>query len=191
MNKSIRGLCWSVASVSFLGLTFAHADPPPGWFLSGSNPNAYEVGTIEFDGSHTVAYLTAQVENAGGFGTLMQSFAAKPHRGKRLRLSANVKATNVQNWAGLWMRIDGPNNEKLGFDNMGNRPIVGTIEWQGHEIVLDVPPNSKTIAFGVLLSGSGEVMLDDIRFEEVDQAECVTARPTQLLIGPQNLDFES
>jgi hypothetical protein len=54
----------------------------------------------------------------------MQVFRADDYRGKRLRLSGYVKAEKIDQWAGLWMRIDGE-NKTLGFDNMENRGIRG------------------------------------------------------------------
>src|SRR3954454_3331869 len=44
---------------------------------------------------------------ANGFGTLMQTFRADQYRGKRLRLTGFVKANDVANPAGLWVRVDG------------------------------------------------------------------------------------
>jgi hypothetical protein len=44
----------------------------------------------------------------------------------------------VGDTAGLWMRIDQVNSDKpLAFDNMYNRPIIGTTVWThiGHLIM--------------------------------------------------------
>ena len=66
------------------------------------------------------------------------------------------------------MRVDGPQEGKhLAFDNMQNRAIKGTTDWQFYEVVLDVAPEATAIAFGVLLSGAGRVWLNDFQFEEV------------------------
>jgi len=35
-------------------------------------------------------------------------FKADDYRNKRMRLSAAVKSEGIEDWAGLWMRIDGP-----------------------------------------------------------------------------------
>jgi hypothetical protein len=103
-----------------------------GWFLAGSHPQNYEQGIVTHNGKKS-GYLKAQVVQSGGFGTLMQMFKADSYRNKRMRLSAAVKSEGVENWAGLWMRIDGP-EETLGFDNMQNRPIKGTTSWQKYEV---------------------------------------------------------
>jgi len=122
----------------------------------------------------------------------MQTFSAESYRGKRLRMTGMAKATNVEFWAGLWMRIDGSDQEKtLGFDNMQDRPIVGSTEWQKYDVVLDVPDESEAIAFGILLVGSGEVLVDDIRFDEVGEDIAVTNSSERLPVEPSNLDFET
>ena len=91
----------------------------------------------------------------------MQMIDATDYRGKRVRFSAHVKAAGIASWAGLWMRIDGPAvpgspmPAMLGFDNMNDRPIKGTMDWTRHDVVLDVPARARAIAFGILLSGPG------------------------------------
>jgi hypothetical protein len=122
----------------------------------------------------------------------MQTFSAESYRGKRLRMTGMAKATDVENWAGLWVRIDGSDQKKtLGFDNMQDRPIVGSTEWQEYDVVLDVPDESEAIAFGILLVGSGEVLVDDIHFDEVGEDIAVTNSSERLPIEPSNLDFET
>jgi hypothetical protein len=119
----------------------------------------------------------------------MQSFQAGEYWDGRLQLSAFLKASGIEGWAGLWMRVDGPRGATLAFDNMEDRPLRGTTDWQKFEVVLDVPEISVKIAFGVLLSGAGRVWLDDIEFEQVSDDVDVTGAEESHL-RPVNLDFE-
>lgn len=139
------------------------------WFMAGSKREDYELGIdpMATRNGKKSGYLKARVSEPGGFGTMMQMFQADAYLNKRMRFSANVKSEGVENWAGLWMRIDGPKSEMLGFDNMRNRPIKGKTDWQKYNVVLDVPAESVYIAFGVLLEGKGQVWLNDVQFEEV------------------------
>ena len=181
-----------ISAVVFLWCVSANAGPPPGWSLAGSKPQAYEIGVETAGERGSSAFLRSRVENTEGFGTLMQTFSAESYRGKRLRMTGMAKATDVESWAGLWMRIDGSDQEKtLGFDNMQDRPIVGSTEWQEYDVVLDVPDESKAIAFGILLVGSGEVLVDNIRFDEVGEDMAVTDSSERLPTEPSNLDFEA
>ena len=122
----------------------------------------------------------------------MQTIKAENYLGKRLRLSGYIKSEDVEGWSGMWMRIDGENYMQMGFDNMRNRPIKGTSDWKKYEIVLDIPPDSKSINYGVLLNGDGKVWFDDFKLEEVDDNVPVTNIVSEKMIPdqPVNLDFE-
>jgi hypothetical protein len=169
---------------------------PNGWIKAGSHPAEYEVGvdSSTYHGGRASGYVKAITKELHGFGTLMQTAGPAQYLGKRVRLSAFVKAQMVTDWAGLWLRVDGPvegNQPKiLAFDNMQGHPLKGTIDWTRVEIVLDVPTEAKDIAFGILLSRDGQVWLDDLKFEVVPTSVPVSGRGVQLTNAPSNLDFE-
>lgn len=178
-------------------LSFTHlSDDIKGWFLAGSNPESYEIGVEKnAEKSGQVGYLKS-VEtkiSKNGFGTIMQQFTPKDYLGKKVKLTGRIKSENVKNWAGMWMRVDGDSRDQrsLSFDNMQDRPIKGTLDWKKYEIILDVPQESKLIAYGVLLSGTGSVWLDDFRFEVIteDTNTTGTGRAFQL-DSPTNTGFE-
>lgn len=167
---------------------------PKGWFLSGSHPSDYEMG-IDLTTSHhgkASGYLHSKRDSAGGFATMMQMFKAQDYRGQRLQLSGFLKTQEVEEWCGLWMRIDGKDAEILEFDNMGNRPISGTTNWTRYTIVLDVPRESEAISFGILLCGKGRVWADSLQFEVVgDDVPTTGAKEEEMLPdNPVNLNFE-
>ncbi len=166
---------------------------PEGWFLAGSHPQHYAVGitTAVSQEGKASASLASRTPQPEGFGTLMQTFAAESYRGKRLRMTGHVRAEAVEDWSGLWMRVDGPQQAPLSFDNMQDRPIKGTGDWRRCDIVLDVPHESAQIAFGILLYGKGQVYLDNVTFEEVATTVDVTDLTKKArLSAPVNLNFE-
>ena len=170
------------------------ADMPAGWVKAGSHPAEYDMGldaTVRHDGKGS-GFIKATATELHGFGTLMQTAGPGEYRGKRVRLSAYVKSEKVQSgWAGLWFRIDGAKQgDVLGFDNMQQRPIKGTTDWKRYEIVLDVPDGASALAFGVLLSGDGQVWMDDFKFDVVTPDVSVTGRMGPPNGTPQNLNFE-
>jgi hypothetical protein len=116
----------------------------------------------------------------GAFGTLMQSVGAGQFLGKRVRLAAFVRTSDVNAWSGLWLRVDRKSGAMI-LDNMEDRPIRGTTEWSEHHVVLDVPADAVSLNFGVLQTGSGTTWLDDVRLEAVDSTV-----PTTLLDAPAN-----
>jgi hypothetical protein len=167
-----------------------HATVPAGWYLAGSRPASYETGTDEgvlYEGQHS-AYLKSKEPVQEGFGTLMQDFNAGKYAGKRVRLSATVKSEAVQDWAGLWMRVDKGSQIAIAFDNMQNRPIRGTTDWKPYEVVLDVPEDATGIAFGILLSKTGAIWMSNVKFEMVDSSVPTTG--TSHHEEPVNLGFE-
>lgn len=167
---------------------------PIGWIMTGETPFDYETGldnSIVHNGNHS-AYLKSKDETAQGFATLMQQIKSNQYKGERVRFSAFVKSTDVKEAAGLWMRVDHSSGEVLAFDNMMNRPIKGTNEWNHFSVVLDIPVKSEAIAFGVLLNGSGQIWLDKLGFEVVDDSVPVTEQSSTegLSHEPVNLNFE-
>jgi erythromycin esterase len=118
-------------------------------------------------GGTAAAYLASTVSNPTGFVTLTQAIRADTYRGRRLRWSGWLRPTEVGGTgAGAWMRVDGP-GATLAFDNMSNRPILGTGGWRQVSVVLDVPSNAIGIALGMLLSGGGDLIADDFRLDIV------------------------
>lgn len=164
-----------------------------GWSLSGSHPELYE-GKIDdqvFHSGTKSGLLYAKGEaSEQQFATLMQSFQAELFKGKRIKMSCFLKTEQVTK-CGAWLRVDNAYGDTLQFDNMDNRAIHGTTEWNHYSIVLDVPEESASIHFGVLLTGKGKVWADDFRFEEVDEKVASTNMLSQehLPKQPRNLDF--
>ena len=120
-----------------------------------------------------------------GFASLAQSIGADEYIGKRLRLSGWLKTENAAD-AGLWMRLDGDRGRMLGFDNMMPRAVKGTTDWKRYEVVLDVPPETVNILFGTLLSGTGQVWVDDIVLEVVGKEVATTNQLSQEAMRAEN-----
>jgi len=166
---------------------------PQGWHLAGSKPESYEAGTDSQAAynDHPSAYLKSTEAVSNGFGTLMQEFAADKYAGKRLCLSAFVKSEDIKDWAGLWMRVD-KGAKSVAFDNMENRSIKGTTGWQRYQVILDVPQDATGIFFGVLLSGTGQVWMNDVKFEVVGSDVPPTGGPGAAQRSePVNLEFDN
>jgi hypothetical protein len=173
------------------------AAAPRGWYLAGSKPQDYQTGVNDtlYNG-HRVAFLQSVATAPSGFGTLMQDFRADVYAGKRVRFSAMLKTENVADWAGIWMRIDkntgSASPKMLVLDNMHDRPVKGTEDWKKCEVVLDVPKDATGIFFGLMLNGSGNVMMSDAKIETVGLDVPTTAKPIPDRVAPSapaNLDF--
>jgi hypothetical protein len=153
----------------------ALAQPPreleQAWIKSGQNPDNYVIG-VDDTGYHRggnakfIRHKTGKAADGKEWATLMQAVDAQDYRGKRVRFSAQVRTRDVTGWAGLWMRVDRPNGDSLLY-NSQDKPIHGTTDWQRRSVVLDVAPDAQAIMFGVIDGGTGQVWIDDLRFEAV------------------------
>ena len=136
---------------------------PEPWQVSGTHQRSYLAGLMpsasSYHGSRVVRLgLRTGIAEPAGFGTLMQSISATRYAGRRVRFAAAIRTHEVSDWAGLWLRIDtssGPNR----IDNMHDRALSQSTEWQQAAVVLDVPDDATSLHFGVLLSGAGAVDL--------------------------------
>lgn len=183
-------------NIIILALMLLSFDLPLGWVKAGNKPNSYEMG-IEKDlerNGNNVATIKSIKDNIEGFGSLMQNILPGNFIGNRIKMTGYMKTKDVADWAGFWLRVDEfDNSQPLSFDNMGNRSIKGTNDWTKYEIVVDVPLSSSNIAFGALLSGTGQIWFDNIEFEIVDNTVPTTGNGNQHLMPnnvPTNLDFE-
>lgn len=177
-------------------VTLSSFDLPKGWGKAGSEPKSYDMGIDKGAGQDgkNAATIKSTSKKISGFGTLMQNCLPDKYLGKRVRMSGYMKSKDVDDKAGLWLRVDQANSEKpLSFDNMNDRPIKGTTDWKKYEIVLDVPMNATNLAYGALLVGSGQIWFDNLSFEIVDNTTPTTKDIKDNYMPnkePVNLDFE-
>jgi RNA polymerase sigma factor (sigma-70 family) len=122
------------------------------WMLTGAAPQDYEFGvSAELRQGARVAVLRSRTEQPRDFGAICQVISAEEYRGRRVRLSADLEAVDVTGWAGLWLRVDGDGAQQpLAFDNMQERALKRTTDWQRHAIVLDVAPEADAVFLGAL-----------------------------------------
>lgn len=169
---------------------------PKGWFITGDAPGEathdYEIGVDPDLTYKKRPCVTIKAKpNPSEFAALAQQIKAESYHGKRLRFSAALRSQDLKNRAALFMRISGANGKLLAFDNMRDRFITGTIEWEHHHIVLDVAEEAEDIVFGFLLSLDGQVWMADVQLETVDRTVPTTDILEEIApYFPVNLDFE-
>lgn len=120
--------------------------------------------------SGRIAFLGDDDPREDDWATFLQNATPVPFRGGRVRYRGWLRTSDVASgWAGLWLRVDGPDHEVLAFDNLGqvppDRSLKGTNDWTQVEIVLPVAAEAVTLAFGVVLVGDGVLWADDLSFE--------------------------
>lgn len=193
--KTTKRILTSVL-LSAMTVTLISFDLPKGWLKAGSEPKSYDMGIDKGAGQDgkNAATIKSIDRKINGFGTLMQTCLPDKYLGKKIRMSGYVKSKDVDDKAGLWLRVDQANSrESLSFDNMLDRAIKGTTGWKKYEIILDVPSNASNLAYGALLVGTGQIWFDNLNFEVVDNAVPSTREEKENQMPntePVNLDFE-
>jgi hypothetical protein len=95
-------------------------------------------------------------------------------RGKRVRFTGWIKTANVSNWAGIQLWAAGPNKKVWVLDDMGDRPIHGTTDWQQYSLVADIPKDTVNIELAAFLRGGGELWCDDFQADVVSSDVPIT-----------------
>ncbi|MBU2893185.1 hypothetical protein KO495_07570 [Colwellia sp. D2M02] len=168
-------------------------------YKGGSNPHAYTSGidkSVTFN-DNASRYIKSKKDSLdeSDYVALLSSASVNNFKGKRLKLTVNIKTSSTDGEVGAFLgiykkdRLQKPKstgyfnkNRKdrrfskntLAFDNMHGREVTGSTEWQEYAIVLDVPQNADNMIFGVLLVGSGQVWFNDLAFYIVDKNTPVT-----------------
>jgi hypothetical protein len=173
----------------------AAARPPRGWELYTTSPKLYMASRDTSQAAQGKGCGLLRGENAGSarYALLLQRLSARQYRGHRVRLSGQVATHGLSGWAGLWIRVDGPDGETLAFDNMEDRPIRDDQAWTPVRLEIDVPAGAAEIHYGLLLCGSGEARVDSLSLTSVDLARPAAAavsRVRSLPSSPVNGDFE-
>ncbi len=127
----------------------------------GFSPGDYSVTLDDTHGAQSFVEIAAVKVRNDDFGAAGWAFDPAPWRGKRIRISAQLKTTGEVLNATLFARIDSPKimffdgpTESLTDSDAPNRRLHGEQDWTTTYIVLDVPRDATTILAGTLLQGA-------------------------------------
>jgi RNA polymerase sigma factor (sigma-70 family) len=170
----------------------ADGTAPQGWTCNGQDYAFAVDSSVRHVGKYS-----CRIESVGPRPTgamMSQAIRAEDYRGQRVRYSGFLKTESLEGMATLWMRIDGE-NELLAIDKTIQQAVRGTSGWRKAEIVLDVPADSKSIRFAILVEGTGKAWIDGLNLEVVERSVPVTnpstkGRKPELPRRPVNLNFE-
>jgi len=145
------------------------------WQLKALQNDRYEASRDQkttFGGKAT-ARLQTNVETAD-LGSLHQSIDAEPYRGKRIRFATNAKVQGVEEWTGLWLRIEGAFIPFLAFADTHDVNLSGNRDWTRLNIVIDVPEAAERIHLGLAQEGAGTSWFGPVSVEIVDERSPVS-----------------
>jgi uncharacterized protein len=152
-------------------------ETPPGWavpkVLAAQGFSATVTTSQPFHGRQCVEIRWPRdlTPTADLFANLMQSVDASPWRGKRIKVTAAVRVASAKKGqrAQMWFRVDGPRGVSA-FDNMDDRPIVGT-SWADYSITADVADDAKKLVLGLMTFQGLTAWWDHIRIEVPSEAD--------------------
>ena len=173
-------LCLSgqVFSQEFLNLDFEYTihgvQKPLKWFVGGEGYTATMDSEIKHNGSYSIK-IESNNPTQNQFAVCTGTFPPELVKGKEIEFSGWIRTKNVEEgYAGLWWRVDGTKGT-LGFDNMHDRGIKGTNEWEKVSIKMKIDEKVTNINFGGLFIGHGkawfdnfEVLINGVKFNDVN-----------------------
>jgi hypothetical protein len=135
---------------------------PDKWFQWGSGYRL-EVDTItKHSGKNSILIEPIGQKSPNSFGCVAYSIPSK-YNGKEIELRAHMKLDKVADGTiGLMIRVDGSSGT-LGFENMQSKNIQGTKDWTQFQVKIPFPEDAKTIYIGAILSGTGQLWVDDFQ----------------------------
>lgn len=136
-----------------------------GWDLTYDGHNKYDIridSTVKRQGKYSVliSSLGHQRNDAAISYEIPNNF-----KGKKLMLVGTLKTKDVSNGsAGLWMRVEGANNNMLAYTDNQNINLHGSNDWKEYMIELRYDQRYATkISFGAFLYGEGNIWVDSVR----------------------------
>jgi hypothetical protein len=154
---------------------------PKGWLAAADDPPDYRIGVDRqflYQGKPAV-FLRSLVREPKGGAAVSQQFMARRFRGKRVRLSAVLRTEKVEQ--AVYLTIRQENGDGARGDHAEAK---GSQTWKPYTLVIDIPEDADTIAFGVSLAGPGTVWASGFDFREVSRSVPLTEQR-----APRNLDF--
>jgi hypothetical protein len=147
-----------------------------------------------FDGKKIACVEVIEADPGAG-AQLYQIMRCEGLRGKRVRLSVQLKCEKIKNSASFCIDVIGPQQTTLASDNMANRLLKGSKDWKKHDLVVDIPDNALNLKMSARVFGVGTLMFADLNLEEVDLDVPKTDDYSEGCRGiwwqqPINLDFK-
>ena len=151
------------------------------WEFRAAYPDAYDHGADAEAGApggsaaliRLIPEISADryIDLTKAMGGYMQTASARPYRGKRVAVSAQLRSEGVSHGATILASVGGAPGETFAYDNLKNHRdgwLFGDNPWTSRKVVLDVDDDAESLFFGFFLKGAGAVWAADFSVDVVD-----------------------
>ncbi|QKJ32191.1 peptidase S41 [Mucilaginibacter mali] len=150
-------------SVSAQDLTFESTPTglPAGLFTNG-NDHTFQLSTENPHSGKYALSVTAKDKATDNSVAIASYSVPAKFNGKTLTLKGWIRTANMTGKATIWLRVDGAGGA-VAFDNMLTRAVTTNIGWTQFTVTVPYPSSeAKSVAFGGLVMGKGNVWFDDL-----------------------------
>jgi len=152
---------------------------PQGW--AGGPPNTITADSeMVHSGKYSVRIQRTD-SSASRFSSIAKTLPVD-FKGATVTLRGYIRASEVSEYAGLWLRLDGENGV-IALDNMSKQKLAGTRDWRQYSVTLRLTPETRRVVFGFLLGGTGTAWADDLELL-VNETPLTAIAPVAIDYGP-------
>ncbi|MGK2695302.1 S41 family peptidase [Serratia surfactantfaciens] len=152
----------SLFTFAVLSQTATASLPGGAWSPNSTNGNyLIEEKKNNIQGESNIS-IRSKEDQSSGYGGALRSFDALSLRGKKVTFRVKLSVHHAQKGAAIWLRTDGVDG-RLQFISTYDDLIKGNDNSQWREISLHVANHATKVVYGIVLSGSGNVLATDIR----------------------------
>jgi hypothetical protein len=152
---------------------------------------SYQVGLdpeVNFNGLAALTVRSSGTVAETDFAAATAFVDANGYEGHRVRFSGMLRTVGVVTYAGAYLRANRSDRREWDFGLPANLPRGSEVppatgDWHPVSVVIDVPDAQSTLGtldMGLVLVGSGQAWLSDLRFEEVGDDVAATLAPIGL-----------
>ena len=117
----------------------------------------------------TTQYQDSMEVPEDSYGYVYQSIDASDYRNKKVKFKAAILTENLNDSSICRLRITSHFTQGKESKNIVSDSIKAAKGWMYYEITADIDDDASLLNFGVLLSGSGYLLIDDASFEFVQE----------------------
>jgi C-terminal processing protease CtpA/Prc len=131
---------------------------PAGWLVNP--PGSAVIDSTTKRSGKWAARIVRTANDASEFNGITMALPLNV-TGDSIVLRAHLRTESVTGFVSVWLREDGA-SPAIEFESSEPRQVKGTNDWHEHMVTVPIRPEGSRLLFGVLVTGTGTVWVDDI-----------------------------